>query len=354
MLNNFWYACESSLGVTNKPKQIVMLNQRFVLYRNSQGQVVALKDQCSHRGAALSLGWLEADCIRCPYHGWKFQADGKCVEIPANAPEVTITKKACVNTYAVQEKYGFIWLFYGDLPPQERPPIPPLAEFDDPAWHHFYLDFRVNTHYTRVLENSLDMSHLPIVHANTIGSGFAENPRIEDYKVQAEDWGVSAEVNYYNHTKPKGLFSHFFRKKQSEVNSKITFYLPNITRVESGSGGVKIINYAIHLPVDDNTTISKRILLRRFFRYAWADSLFINYYNKIYTEDKVVSESQYPRVVPTNLAEEIHIASDALQIAYRKLRQKYLAIGSGINSDESELNELNGSKLQSTDVLLVN
>jgi hypothetical protein len=58
--------------------------------------------------------------------------------------------------------------------------------------------------------------------------------------------------------------------------------------------------------------------------------------------------------VPTNLAEEIHIASDALQIAYRKLRQKYLAIGSGINSDESELNELNGSKLQSTDVLLVN
>lgn len=91
MLKNFWYACEFSTAVTNQPKQIRMLNQRFVLYRNSQGQVVALKDQCSHRGAALSLGWVEDGCIRCPYHGWKFQADGRCIDIPANAPETPST-----------------------------------------------------------------------------------------------------------------------------------------------------------------------------------------------------------------------------------------------------------------------
>jgi len=71
MLKNFWYACEFSTAVTNQPKQIVMLNQRFVSSATLK-QVVVLKDQCPHRGAAL-LGWLEGDCIRCPYHGWKFQ-----------------------------------------------------------------------------------------------------------------------------------------------------------------------------------------------------------------------------------------------------------------------------------------
>jgi len=73
MLKNFGTLVNSA-AVTNQPKQIVMLNQRFVLI-NSQAQVVVLKDQCPHRGAAL-FGWLEGDCIRCPYHGWKFKRMG--------------------------------------------------------------------------------------------------------------------------------------------------------------------------------------------------------------------------------------------------------------------------------------
>lgn len=338
MFKNFWYACEFSSAVTNTPKKLLMLNHRFVLYRNSKGKVIVLKDICPHRGAALSLGWLETDCIRCPYHGWKFKENGKCVDIPANEGRSVISQKASVETYPVQEKYGFIWVFYGDLPLEECPPIPPLPEFAIRSWHRFFLDFKVNTHYTRVLENSLDASHLPIVHANSIGSGFKENPKVEKYEVKNEEWGFSAEINYGNHTKPQGLFKHFFRKKSAQVNSKISFFLPNITKVESGSGRIKIINYAIHLPVNDNTTISKRILFRRFLRFSFIDSLFINYYKKVYTEDKIVSESQIPRIVPHAPSAEIHVASDALQLAYRKLRKKYLKKGWEIKPSQSKVN----------------
>jgi len=96
--------------------------------------------------------------------------------------------------------------------------------------------------------------------------------------------------------------------------------LPNITKVDSSSQ-IKIVNYAVHFPVDDNTTISKRILFRSFFPYSCLDSIFLKYYTKIYAEDSLVSESQYPRVVPANLSAEVHTASDALQLAYRKLHQ---------------------------------
>ncbi|ARV59275.1 (2Fe-2S)-binding protein [Nostocales cyanobacterium HT-58-2] len=352
MLKNFWYACEFSTDVTNKPKQIVMLNQRFVLYRNSQGQAIVLKDQCPHRGAALSLGWVEDNCIRCPYHGWKFQADGKCIDIPANTSETPIPKKARVESYPVQEKYGFVWLFYGDLPEAERPPIPPLPEFEDPTLHRSFLDFQVNTHYSRVLENSIDISHLPIVHANSFGAGFRENPRVEDYEIQDEGWGASATIAHKSYAKPKGLFKHFARQEKSDLKSKLTFYLPNITKVESNSGHIRIINFAIHFPVDNNTTISKRILFRSFFPYSWLDSIFLKYYTKIYAEDSLVSESQYPRVVPANLSDELHVASDALQLAYRKLHQKYVAKGWSLESDQRQSENLNGHSAVPSSTLL--
>ncbi|BAZ53803.1 Rieske [2Fe-2S] domain-containing protein [Nostoc sp. NIES-4103] len=338
MLKNFWYACEFSSAVTNKPKQIVLLNQRFVLYRNQEGQVVALKDQCSHRGAALSMGWLENSCIRCPYHGWKFQADGQCIEIPSNAMGTPIPKRATIDSYSVQEKYGFVWLFYGNLPEQERPPIPSLPEYEDPTMHPIYLEYQMKANYTRVIENALDPAHLYAVHANSFGAGFAQDPRVEDYVVENEDWGISTKITYKNYTKPKnGIFKSFFRPARTQLNAKTTFYLPNITKIESDFGRGKMINYAVHIPVDDNTTISKRIQFRNFFTYSWADSLFIKFHHKVGLEDKVVTESQYPKLIPDTLSAEVHVPADALTLAYRQLRQKYLAMGWGLQSKHSEL-----------------
>ncbi|QSJ16341.1 aromatic ring-hydroxylating dioxygenase subunit alpha [Nostoc sp. UHCC 0702] len=338
MLKNFWYACEFSSAVTNKPKQIVLLNQRFVLYRNQKGQVVALKDQCSHRGAALSMGWLENGCIRCPYHGWKFQADGQCIEIPSNPVETPIPKRATVDSYSVQEKYGFVWLFYGNLPEQERPPIPYLPEYEDPTMHPIYLEYQMKANYTRVIENALDPAHLYAVHANSFGAGFAQDPRVEDYVVEHEDWGISTKITYKNYTQPKnGVFKAFFRPARTQLNAKTTFYLPNITKIESDFGRGKMINYAVHIPVDFNTTISKRIQFRNFFTYSWADRLFIKFHQKVGLEDRVVTESQYPKLIPDTLSTEAHVPADALTLAYRQLRQKYLAMGWGLESNQSEL-----------------
>ncbi|KST69404.1 aromatic ring-hydroxylating dioxygenase subunit alpha [Mastigocoleus testarum] len=339
MLKNFWYACAFSSEITNKPKQIVMLKQKFVFYRDSQGKVIALKDRCPHRGAALSLGWVENGCIRCPYHGWKYQADGKCIDIPANESGVAIPKKARVDSYPVQEKYGFIWLFYGDLPEEQRPPIPSLPELEDPTLHPIYYEFKVNAHYTRTLENAIDFAHVPIIHGNSFGKGFKLDQKIETYDLKITDWGASAKVDLLKYHKQNNFLKYFVRPSTSKVESKISFYLPNINKLEASSAEGKLVNFGTHIPIDDNTTIIKRIQFRSFLTYPWLDFLFKKSSFKANIEDKVVAESIYSPILPANLSEEVHVASDILQITYRKLRQKYLTLNTGEQNKSDKYHE---------------
>lgn len=306
-----------------------MLGQKFALYRDSEGRVVALSDLCVHRGGALSDGWVEGDCIRCPYHGWKYQADGACIEIPANQPGVPIPKKARVDAYPIQERYGWVWLFLGDLPPEERPPLPPLLEFGDPAWRSVYGEFKWNAHYTRVVENGMDIAHTPFVHATSFGN--KDEPQIEEYKVRLSEWGGSASVNL-KPPSPKGLWKYIRRQDRPDVKATASFYMPNVTRLDVDFGDFRLIIFAAHIPIDNNTTITKWIQLRNFFTHPWADGDARRRTLKIFQEDQRLVEAQRPELLPYDLAAELHVPSDALQIAYRKLRNKCLDIGWGIDT----------------------
>jgi phenylpropionate dioxygenase-like ring-hydroxylating dioxygenase large terminal subunit len=343
MLKNFWYACEFSSVITNKPKQIVMLNQRFILYRNSQGQVIALKDQCSHRGASLSLGWLEGDCIRCPYHGWKYQADGQCLDIPANLPGTPIPKKARVDSYSVQEKYGFVWLFYGDLPEAERPPIPSLPEDIFSNLRPVNFVSTDNANYARIMEANIDFAHVIAIHKNSFGQRIPLNKPIQ-YKVEADNWSAVTTVNYESLDNSK-KWLNFLLGGRPKMLSRLSFFLPNFTlsEISIGRGNWFDIKFKIlvaHLPIDDNTTIVKRVLYRNFLTIPWLDRFFRELDYKLAQEDKIVVATLNSQVMP-KISEEVHVAADALAITYRKLRQKYLAKGWGLKSKEEQLNHLN-------------
>src|ERR1051325_8974348 len=106
-LRNAWYVAAWSHEVG--PDGIVpltIIDQPLVLYRKSDGGVVALEDRCCHRLAPLSQGRREGDELRCMYHGLKFAADGRCIEIPGQA---TIPAKARVRSYPVAERGSWIW-----------------------------------------------------------------------------------------------------------------------------------------------------------------------------------------------------------------------------------------------------
>src|SRR3546814_4957719 len=102
-----------------------MLSLVFVRVRDGTGRVACLSDVCIHRGASLSKGRCEGDRVACPFHGWEFDGEGRCQKIPALG-DTKVPKRGRIDSYPTKEIYGWIWVFLGDLPEDERPEPPTL------------------------------------------------------------------------------------------------------------------------------------------------------------------------------------------------------------------------------------
>ncbi|MBW7930726.1 MAG: aromatic ring-hydroxylating dioxygenase subunit alpha [Gammaproteobacteria bacterium] len=137
LINNWYVAAAASEIRKDKPLRVRMLSCDFVLFRDDDDKAVCLSDVCCHRGAALGKGEMNGCNVVCPYHGWEFNGAGQCTLIPAMGPEFNVPKRARVDSYPTQEKYGWVWVFLGDLPENERPKIPDMfPEYEDPkGWH---------------------------------------------------------------------------------------------------------------------------------------------------------------------------------------------------------------------------
>ena len=176
-LGQYWHPILWSREVTDKPVAVKLLDQPLVIWR-ANGSLSAFYDLCIHRGAALSLGWVNGDQLVCGYHGWNYAADGRCTRIPSLPPDREIPAKARAKAYRVQERYGLVWVCLGE-PRQEIPEFPP--EFGDPSfnWEPYTSEGQWRANAARMIENLADFSHFPWVHAGILGDpDQAESPVI--------------------------------------------------------------------------------------------------------------------------------------------------------------------------------
>ena len=113
MYINFWYPVALASEVTaEKPLRVKMLCLPFVAFRDSNGQAHVLSDTCAHRGGALGLGKIKGNSVACPYHGWRFDASGTCVEQPAEIAGLEHEVK--VRSYPTREYLGLVFAFLGE------------------------------------------------------------------------------------------------------------------------------------------------------------------------------------------------------------------------------------------------
>lgn len=165
---NYWYAVAWAHDL--KPGKILPVhiwNQTIALYRDSQNQVQAVENVCPHKGVAMDKGKVEGDAIVCGYHGWQFNGEGECVGIPYwNEGQKLPCAK--MKSFAVQEKYGLIWLFPGDRALAETQSPPEISEYDDPNCLMIPIGGTFKAHFSICNENTMDVFH-GYLHQNLQG-----------------------------------------------------------------------------------------------------------------------------------------------------------------------------------------
>jgi vanillate O-demethylase monooxygenase subunit len=198
-LNNAWYVAGWSGDLA--PLQRVgrrFLGQSVVLFRTASGAVAALEDRCCHRAMPLSAGDVVGEMIRCAYHGMEYDGAGACTRIPA---QDRIPDKARVRRYPVHEQDAVIWIWMGEADRADVAAIPRHVVHVDPAWAWRSEHFKVDGNWQLLIDNLMDLSHLPYIHPHTIG-GDPETHFRAKMETRPTDTGVFVQRHMPNSPPP--------------------------------------------------------------------------------------------------------------------------------------------------------
>lgn len=176
-LKNAWYvaALESEIGSGLVPVKI--LGEPVVIYRKQDGGLVGLEDACPHRKLPLSMGRLKGDEVECGYHGLMFDCSGTCTKVPGAEK---IPHVARVRSYPLHSRYGFIWIWMGDVRLADPAKITHVDFWGEPGWGHNQPDAMLfDCNYLYITDNLLDPSHVSWVHQSSFGGAGTEDTPIE-------------------------------------------------------------------------------------------------------------------------------------------------------------------------------
>jgi phenylpropionate dioxygenase-like ring-hydroxylating dioxygenase large terminal subunit len=224
---NHWYvAGQSASFKKDQPKSVMIFEMPIVIWRLKEGSLTAILDRCIHRNAPLSEGRVVADCLVCPYHGWKYDRNGQCVEIPSEGPHTERIPNKKVTHFPVTESYGLVWIWMGrDKNPNKEPfPMPVLKNL---GWHSYYMETKFENNVTDLVENFMDVPHTVFVH-----KGWFRDKKQICIKATVERTSNSVLVNYDQPNDSIGFSGWLVNPKKLPMKHTDNFYMPNITRVD--------------------------------------------------------------------------------------------------------------------------
>ncbi|WP_448600553.1 Rieske 2Fe-2S domain-containing protein [Thermoleptolyngbya sp.] len=308
---NDWYVLARSADVpAGAVRRSRLFDTGIVLWRSVDGALQAWRDRCPHRSVQLSKGRVEGDRLVCPYHGLAFDTSGRCVSVPAH-PGYKPPPQACAETYAVQERYGLIYGCLGE-------PTQGLVDF--PEWDKLGYrgliagPYAIHTSGLRAIENFLDVIHLPILHADILGS--PQHPEITDYEVQVTPGGVIARNLRIWQPDPYGTGSGSEVVYDYRVERPLTAHL----RKPNPNGENLALLYHV-TPLSETECVGWMLMALNFGQDI-SDADLIAFQDHIVQQDLDGLESHDPPHLPLGSSLEFHLPGDRTSLAYRKwLRQ---------------------------------
>ena len=262
-LTNCWYIAAWSRDIEHALTVRKILNQTLVFYRQKDGSVVALEDACPHRKLPLSKGRLLGDVVECGYHGLQFDCSGNCVLAPT---QERIPPTAKVRKFPVVEKWGFVWIWMGEVDQADEAKIFNIENFDNPLWGMTEGGtLNIQCHYLWLTDNLLDPSHVAWVHQTSFAA-----PGTEGVKLQQQTFDDGVVVSRWIYDQPLPPYyaplvkfdGNCDRLQHYEVRAPSVCINRSIF-TPAGSGGnpeklpdeaYVMVSYNFMTPIDENST----------------------------------------------------------------------------------------------------
>ena len=164
LMRSFWTPAmtERELPPADEPPvRLRLLGEALVVFRDSQGRIGVMDEHCPHRGASLFFGRNEEGGIRCVYHGWKFDVNGQCMELPTEPAGSPMCAKMRARAYPSRVAGGVLWVYMGE---GEAPPLPDFEWLGLPSSHVYVSRWEQDCNYAQAMEGELDSAHVGFLH----------------------------------------------------------------------------------------------------------------------------------------------------------------------------------------------
>jgi phenylpropionate dioxygenase-like ring-hydroxylating dioxygenase large terminal subunit len=321
LLNDWHVVAASEDVVAGTLVPATLLERDLVIWRDEAGAVHVWEDLCIHRGARLSKGYIQNDRVVCPYHGWNYDGTAQCVLMPA-APTETPMKKARALAHRSMEKYGLVWTCLG-TPDHD---IPDFPEWKDDAYKKVVCGpYKFRSGY-RAVENFVDPTHFPFVHAGVNGIIDQPDPILPYQVTESEDGLATSEIRvtqpygdprnipvtaYYAYKCLRPLVAYF--KKRVVISDP--------EKAALGSPEDRFCTYLTAQQVSPTESIV-RIVCAMNFSPAPSDEEVRRRQDLVYAQDSAIVDTQRPERIPVDLRDELHHRTDLLSQKYRSWMRK--------------------------------
>jgi 5,5'-dehydrodivanillate O-demethylase len=347
-LRRYWHPIFPAILLRAKPVQKVrILGESLTLYRDVGNRLGLIAERCPHRGTSLSMGIPEGEGLRCCYHGWRFNAAGRCLEMPLERENSPMKDRIQITAYPVQEMGGLIWAYLG---PSPAPLLPRWDLFVRKGGFRQIVAHRLPCNWLQVMENRGDLGHAVFTHGRLFQHVLARQGRLTDdaaarYNAAMKEHESSRAA--HKHTIYRPIYNRFGFTKgrlvegESENSRAWTIGInpvvfPYMLASGPGDGGIRR-HYQIGVPIDDTNTWHFQ-----YFCYQFPPAVGIPQQETVPYAEVPLRDANGEYILDYVLAQDMvawteqgeisdrtqeHLGqSDACVIAYRKLLEQQIQL----------------------------